>query len=128
VLERVSPRVFGWFPAGPAAVLAADIAEKRGPAWPPIRSSGLRIKLEPITTDAPAAAMSLAALVKTLDVTHYDDPMLGAHVRGAKKLNMGDRWTFARRGAGPVNGAYAAAGAVWLARTMPPPPPPLETA
>lgn len=128
LVRRVSPRRFGWFPSGPAAAVAADLQERRAAGWPPRRADGRRVDLVPITADVPAACMGFAALVKTGEVAHYDDPMLSAHVRGAQKQLTGDRWVFGRRDAGPVNGAYSAAGATWLARTMPPPPPPLESA
>ena len=34
-------------------------------------------------------------------------------------------WVFVRQGTGPIDGAYALAGAVHLARTLPAPLPPL---
>lgn len=128
LVARVGPRVFGWFPAGPAAVLAADLQEQRGRGWPPRRPGGRRVKLEPITTDTAAAAMSFAEMVKALEVAQPGDPMLDAHIANAQRQRFGDRWVFGRRGAGPVDGSYAAAGGAWLARTMPPPPPPLSAA
>lgn len=125
LVAKVRPRVIGWFPNGPAAALAADMAARRTPgaAWPP-----RRVKLETITTEATAACMGLAELVKSGEVAHPDDPMLNAHVDSAQRLRRGDGWVFTRRGAGPVDGAYALAGAVWLARTLPPAPPPLAAA
>jgi hypothetical protein len=54
-------------------------------------------------------------------VLHPDDPLLNAHIAGTSKLRTGDGWRFARKGAGHVDAAYAAAGAVRLARTLPPP-------
>src|SRR5258705_479478 len=36
LLARVKPQALGWLPAGPAASLAADLAERKGRAgWPP---------------------------------------------------------------------------------------------
>jgi hypothetical protein len=123
IVAKVRPRAIGWFPQGPAAVIAADMQERKARGWPP-----RRVKLVPITIEAPTAAMSFADLVRTGGITHGKDPMLNAHVGNAQRLRMGDRWTFGRRGAGPVNGAYAAAGATWLARTLPPPLPALASA
>jgi phage terminase large subunit-like protein len=125
VVAQVAPRAIGWFPDGPAAVVAADLlANKRaGTRWPP-----RRVKLVPLTTEAPTAAMSFAELVKVGEVHHTNDPALNAQVGNAQRLPVGQRWTFGRRGAGPVSGCYAAAGATWLARTLPPPPPPLSSA
>jgi hypothetical protein len=128
LVTQIGPRQFGWFPSGPAATLAAELAERRSSGWPPRRKGGRRVALVPITTDTAAAAMSFAELVRVLEVAHPDDPMLNAHVASAQRQRAGDRWTFGRRGAGPVDGCYAAAGAAWLARTMPPPPPPLAMA
>lgn len=126
-VARILPRTLGWFPTGPAAVIAAEL--KSEARWkPPRRPNGRRVEVEPITTDTPAAAMSLAELVRSLEVRHYDDPLQNTQVRGAQRLRQGDRWTFVRRGRAPVDACYSMAGATWLARTMPPPPPPLESA
>jgi hypothetical protein len=46
---------------------------------------------------------------------------LTAQVRGAGKRVVMDRWVFERRGPLHVDAVYAAAGAVHLARTLPPP-------
>lgn len=123
IVARVRPRALGWFPQGPAAVIAADMQERKAAGWPP-----RRVKLVPITAETTTAAMSLADLVRSSGITHGKDPMLDAHISNAQRLRTGDRWTFGRRGAGPVNGAYAAAGAIWLARTLPAPLPALTTA
>jgi phage terminase large subunit-like protein len=123
IVARVKPRVFGWFPAGPAAVLTADLMERRRGGWPP-----RRVKLAEIRTDVPAVCMGLAEQTLSGSVSHGNDPMLNAHIAAAAKLRRGDAWVFGRRGAGPVDGAYAAAGAVHLARTLPPLPPPLSVA
>lgn len=125
IVAKVKPRAIGWFPSGPAAVVAADMAAKKRAAvrWPP-----RGVKLMELTTEAPTAAMSFAALVKTGEIQHPNDPSLNAQIGNAQRLRMGDRWTFGRRGSGPVSGCYAAAGATWLARTLPPPPPPLASA
>lgn len=120
IVERVRPRVFGWFPNGPAAALAADMAVNKPRGWPP-----RRVVLRPITTEATAVCMGFAELVKAGEVAHPGDEMLNAHMDSAQKLNRGDGWVFTRRGTGPVDGAYAAALAVYLARTLPPAPAPL---
>lgn len=120
IVARVCPRVVGWFPNGPAAVLAADMQEKRAAGWPP-----RKVRLETLTTEATAICMGLADLVVAGEIRHPGDPMLNAHVESAQKLGRGDGWVYVRRGTGPVDGAYAAAGATWLARTLPPAPKPL---
>lgn len=118
IVERVRPRVLGWFPAGPAAELTADLAAKRVPGrpWPP-----RRVQVEPIKTETAAVCMALPNLVKA-DVWHPDDPMLNAHVAGARKLmRQNGTWVYQRAAGSPVDGLYALAGAVHLARTLPPP-------
>lgn len=116
-IEKLRPRAVGWFPSGPAAAIAADLIA--GGLFP------RRVKLEAITTDTTAACMGLAELVKTGEIVHSGDPMLNAHIANAQKLRRGDAWVFTRRGSGPVDGAYALAGAVFLAKTFPPAPPTL---
>lgn len=123
IVARVRPRVLGWFPAGPAAVLTADMMERRRAGWPP-----RRVKLEELRAEAAAVCMGLAEHVASGSLIHPRDPMLDAHIAAAAKLRRGDTWVFGRRGAGPVDGAYAAAGAVHLARTLPPLPAPLAIA
>lgn len=119
---RVRPKKIGWFPNGPAATLGADLMEHRGAsraeAWPPFG-----VEIEEIRSDTTAVCMGLAEQILSEAIVHSDDPMLNAHVTGAEKLRQGDAWRFIRKGAGHCDGAYAAAGAVWLARTLPPVPP-----
>jgi hypothetical protein len=120
VVARVRPRVLGWFPKGPAAAVAADLADRGHRGWPP-----RRVKVEAITAEVPAVCMGLAELVLAGELVHPRDPMLTAHVSAAQKHNAGDAWVFVRRGSTPIDGAYALAGAVHLARTLPPPPAPV---
>ena len=114
LLARVRPRALGWFPNGPAASLAADLADR--PGWPP-----KGVTVEAIRGDVTAACMGLAEQVMSVRVAHSDDPLLNAHVGGAERLRRGDAWVFSRKGEGHCDAAYAAAGAVHLARTLPPP-------
>lgn len=109
---RVPPRVLGWFPSGPAAAAAAALEEH--PGWPP---EG--VDLAPIRNDVTAVCMGFAEQVRGHVIAHTGDPMLTAHLRAAEKLNHGDGWRFTRRGASHVDAAYAVAGAVHLARTLP---------
>lgn len=118
VVRKVKPRALGWFPGGPAAAVAADLTVRRG--WPP-----RGVELVDIRGDVTAVCMGLAEQVKAGEVVHPNDPMLTAHVGAAQKLVRGDAWVFTRKGTGPIDGAYALAGAVHLARTLPPPRAPL---
>lgn len=118
LVARVKPKVFGWFPNGPAAAVAPDLAKRRRPRpgeapWPP-----RRVELVEITGDATDACMGLAELVSADQFSHGKDPLLDAHVLTADKLSVGERWRFTRRGAGHVDGAYAVAGAAHLARSV----------
>ncbi len=126
IVRRVKPRVIGWFPAGPAAAMAAEMQARRAVGadrWPP-----RGVALEELKADLHAVCMGVAEQVVAGDLQHPNDPMLTAHVRAAQKLRRGDGWVFTRKGKMPIDGAYALAGAVHLARTLPPPPPPLAVA
>lgn len=101
-VDRVKPKARGYF-GGPTDALKADLE---------------RLGFERIT-DVTAACQGFAEQVAGRRVLHAGDPLLTAHVTGAKRLQQGDGWRFTRRGAGNVDAAYAAAGAVHLARLMP---------
>lgn len=101
-VERIRPKARGYF-RGPTDAVKADL-ERQG--------------FEPVT-DVTAACQGLAEQVAGRRVLHAGDPLLTAHVTGAKRLQVSDGWRFVRRGAGNVDAAYAAAGAVHLARTLP---------
>jgi hypothetical protein len=111
LLPKIAPATVAWFPAGPAAGMAADLRT----TWP----EGVEIT----GADVLEACQGFADLVAARRLIHPDDPMVTAHVQGTSKLPSGDRWRFARRGVAHVDAAYAAAGAVHVARTMPSPPP-----
>lgn len=114
-LARVKPQAFGWFPSGPAAAYAAELASRKRPGWPP-----RGVKVEEIKGDTPAVCMGFADLVEAGDVLHSGDPLLDAQVDGTERLWLGNRWVFSRRG-GHCDAVYSAAGAVHLARTLPAP-------
>lgn len=116
-IDRIGPKVLGWFPAGPAAALAADLADRRKSGvrgWPP-----RGVTVSEIRGETAAVVMGFAEQVTAGRVAHSGQPLLDAHVGGAERLRRGDTWVFWRRGSGHVDAAYAAAGAVHLARTLP---------
>ncbi len=113
LVAKVKPRTLGWIPGGPAAALTVDLRKRAG--WPPPG-----VTVEEIRGDAPAVCMGFAELVGSGQVLHAGDPLLDAHVGGAEKLPRGEGWVFSRKGEGHVDAAYAAAGAVHLARSLPP--------
>jgi len=111
LFDQIKPRVIAWYPAGPAAALA-PIFLKRARS---LELSGLK---------APQACQGLADLVRGRQIIQPDDPLLNAHIAGATKLPSGDGWRFTRRGgpqAGHVDAAYAAAGSIHAALTLPRP-------
>lgn len=117
LVGKVRPAVFGWFPQGPAASIAAALKARRGrQPWPPRNVRPLEI-----VADVPAVCMGFREIVLAGDVQHPRDPLLNAHVGSTQKLQRGDVWLFTRAGEHPVDGTYAAAGAAHLARTMPRP-------
>lgn len=118
LLRRIAPQVFGWFPGGPGAVLAADIKSMSKPGR---RVLPRGATVEPIRSEATAVCMGFEEQVRSLRLAHSDDPLMNAHVGEAERLSMGDGWVFRRRGEGHVDAAYAGAGAVHLARTLPAP-------
>nr|UXE44756.1 hypothetical protein Hi04_10k_c361_00020 [uncultured bacterium] len=113
-LDKVRPHSVGYFPGGPAAALVADMTAR--PGFP-----GHGIKVEALKGETPAVVMGFSDLVRAGQVEHPDDPLMNAHVLSAEKKPRGDGWIFVRRGDGHIDAAYAAAGAVHLARMMPPP-------
>ena len=120
-VQRVKPAALGWFPSGPAAALAADLAKSDGPGRS-LLERALGKTPEPIRADDSAACMGLADLVTAGQLVHSGDPLQDDHVTGAEKSWTKARWVFARpRDGGHCDAAYAAAGAVHLARTLPAP-------
>lgn len=88
----------------------------RVPGWPP-----RGVELVEVRGDAAAACMALRSLVIAGQIAHSNDPLVDAHIAGAERLDRGDTWVFARRGRGHCDAAYAVAGAVQIARSLPPP-------
>jgi hypothetical protein len=119
LLAKVKPRMFGWFPLGPAAAIDAALRAprhvRRG-AWPP-----RGVKVTEIRAEQAAVCMGFAEVVAAGEVRHPRDKVLNAHVGHTGKLKRGDTWVFTRDGEYPVDGTYAAAGAAHLARTLPRP-------
>jgi phage terminase large subunit-like protein len=116
LVRRINPRKLGWFPSGPAAALAADLT----PPDVPTRETW-NAMAQPVRGDMAAACMGLEELVRSGVLLHSGDPLLDAHVAEAERKKRGDTWVFVRHGDGHVDAVYATAGAVHLARTLPPP-------
>lgn len=123
LMARIKPAAYSWYPSGPAAALA-PIMRAQALKWNRIRGGRKPGQLPedggitgPMVTEA---CQGLADLTTARQIVHSEDPLLDSHVRGAKKLRSGDGWRFTRFGDGHVDAAYAAAGAVLVALTMPP--------
>jgi hypothetical protein len=124
IFADLRPRAVGWFSQGPTTVLGPDlqgmhgelIGERRELFENDMRpeAPGL-VKLEPVP-----CCEGLADLVDNRRLVHPDDQLINAHIAASIRKDQGDGWRFARRGAGRISAAYATAGAVYLARTLPP--------
>lgn len=113
LLDQLKPRTFGWFPSGPTASLTADLREPkegRRNGWPPAG-----VAIVEIGAEASAACMGFAEQVNSGGVVHSGQQLLDTHILGAEKTK-GVKWIFMREH-GHCDAAYAAAGAVHLART-----------
>jgi hypothetical protein len=107
-LEAARPVALGWFPSGPMAAIGPDLAAVCKLA---------RVRLVELKgPDVAAACQALVELATSRRLVHAGDPLLTAHVTGATKTPGADGYRFTRKG-GRVDAAYAAAGAVQLART-----------
>lgn len=113
-VAKVKARVVGWFPSGPAAAVAADLAAKPGGVWPP-----RGVTVTEIRGDTAAVCMGFGKEVTAATLAQSGDPLLTAHVTGAEKMTGRSGWVFARAAGEHCDAAYAGAGAVHLARTMP---------
>lgn len=116
LVARIRPRRVAWFPNGPAAGAAIELKQRKGGRrpWPP---AGIRV--EELTDEQAAAAMSLADVVRAGQLRHPRDEMLTQHVKRTQRVKFGDRWKLDRSDGRPVDGTYALAGAAYAARMMP---------
>jgi hypothetical protein len=135
LIEAIEPAEIGWFPSGPSAALGAELRSLRlrfrraVPKYVQDPSTGVRQlvldneeEFARMTTGLEReACQTLAADVTGGRVIQPDSELLNAHVYGATKLRSGDGWRFGRPldGGQHVDGAYACAGANYLARLVP---------
>jgi hypothetical protein len=127
LVRKIKPRALGWYPSGPAAAVAAELADRKqrrtGESWPP-----RGVEVEALRGEVAAVCLGLADIVIAGELSHPRDPVLDAHVASSQRLHRGDTWVFQRTGSSPVDATYALAGAVHLARTLPPARQPLQAA
>jgi hypothetical protein len=117
LVEKIGPRAVGWFPTGPAAAIAARLADRRKDGvrgWPP-----RGVTVSEIRAEVPAVCMGLNKEVVAATLAHSGQQGLDDQVSAAEWLRRGDMKVFTRRGEGAVDAVYAVAGAVHLARTLP---------
>lgn len=112
LLSKVRPGVLGWMPGGPAAAFAADFKKLAGKTG--------ATKVEEVKAEVPAMCMGLAEQVSSRNIVQPEDKLLTAQVTGTTKRFIGEVWVFTRKNE-HCDAAYAAAGAVHIARTMPAP-------
>lgn len=120
-VARVRPQIVGWMPNGPAAAVAATIADRRKAGvrgvWPPAG-----VTIAEIRTEIPALCMGFAEQVNGHQVAHSGQQLLDAQVQHAAKAHKPSGvWLFERSGETQthVDALYAVAGAAHLARTLP---------
>jgi len=119
ILATYKPKTLGWFPGGPAAAILADMYQLRAPGQWTTNSVGKTQKVELKSAEIPAVCQGMADAVRSRMIIHGNDPLLNAHILGSHRLPMGDGWRFSRK-FGNADAAYAAAGAVHLARVARP--------
>lgn len=127
-VTRAKAYALGWFPGGPAAsqaatILGAEVDENgdmqmtgKRPAWLPRRTA-----VVPLRGETAGVCMGFAKNVRDELIAQPDDDLLTTHVISADKQAVGPRWVVNRVDGGHCDGYYAAAGADYLARTVPAP-------
>lgn len=138
ILTAIRPIEIGWFPTSPVGALGPVLRNLRRTirlALPKVvddpvigrhlvaydESAAARISVEMDRE----AAQGLAHLLRTRRLVHPADPLLDAQVPAAQRVESpgGESgWRLTRRGGGHCDAAYAASGAVFLARMTPDPP------
>lgn len=116
LLGRIKPKVFGWFPDGPGAAMAADL--HLPPGYTPEAWKRLN---QPIRGDMAACCMGLDDLARSRGLLHSGDMLIDQHVSECERIKRGSRWVFGSASGGHIDAAYAVAGAAHIARTLPPP-------
>lgn len=117
LIQRNGFSLLGWFPASPAAGMGFEIREaatKTTGAIPGKYGQAYEFAGAQVT----GVCQAFSVLVSARQIVHGDDPLLNSQIAGAKRLNVGDAWRFQRRDQGNADAAYAAAGAVYLARLV----------
>ena len=135
ILTAIRPIEIGWFPSSPVGALGPVLRNLRRT----IRLVLPKVVDDPklgrhlVTVDESEAAkitaamdresaQGLADLLRTRRLVHPADPLLDAQIPAAQRVEVAggeSGWRLTRRGGGHCDAAYAAAGAVFLARVTP---------
>lgn len=113
-------RKLGFMPIGPAAAVLPAMQKNTRLRWP----AGLEI--EPITAEVPALCMGFAEQVSAGEIEHLGQDLFDFQVKAAGKRWVAKRWEFDWTKDIALDAAFAAAGAVHLARMLPAPVGPLR--
>lgn len=119
IIKKHGIRSLGIFPIGPAAAIATRLKALSIPGF----------KVNEVTSELTEACMGFADEVTSKTISHQSneqfEQVLSQQVLAAEKKWLADRWRFTRRNVGNTDAAYAAAGAVLLARSTPEPAKPI---
>ena len=130
LLGAIRPVEIGWFPKSPVGSLGPVLRGLRRTTRrtvPQVKDGRIVLDDEHEAARLSAimereAAQGLADLMRATRLVHPDDPLLTSQIEGAQRVDAvgGESgWCLTRRGGGHCDAAYAAAGAVHLARSAP---------
>lgn len=115
IIDKYKPKLFGWAPKLGAAGLATFLRKRKQqrPDW------AVGVQVQEISAELVELCEGFVAEINSLQLVHSNDPLTTAQVIAAERLPKGDSFVFSRKGGkGHVDAVYAAAGAVYLARTL----------
>ena len=111
-LERSGVRRLGWMPNSPMAALAPELRKLKLPRG---------VVMDEIKGEVSEVCMSFSEMVDAEQLVVYPDEAMTEQVISTTKKYRNNTWVFFPPENGYCDFTYAAAGAVWLARTMPTP-------
>lgn len=124
ILVGLRPAALAWFPSGPAAGFATMLRPAKKGDKLKVTHDGKTVRIPTVELTGgkvAEACMGLRRLVAAKGINHPDDPLINAHVAAATKKPSADGWRFQRLDDGDIDAAYATAGAVYVALTLPQP-------
>lgn len=117
LLAKIGPAAIGFYPSGPGGALSPMLRKLETHSCAVHELTGMKVA---------EACQGLADLTQARRIVHPGQAILDEHVGGAQKLPTADGWRFTRRYRNDKNiahcdAAYACAGAVYVALSMPEP-------